>query len=96
MLSFSWLEHQAFTVRLLLPERFRLTHENDPDGVETLRRVAQSMNRFRPAGVELRVEYADDRWVLGQGTLTLGVEQDPVARLRSGTVLWTAPDDNNV
>lgn len=96
MLSFSWLEQQPFAVRLLLPERFRLMHENDTEGVETLRRVAQGLNRFRPAGVELRVEYADDRWVLGQGSLTLGAGDDPIARLRSGTVLWTAPEEDNV
>ena len=92
MLSFSWLEHRPFAVRLLLPNRFRLMHENDAEGVQTLQRVAQGLNRFRPAGVDLKVEYVDDRWVLGQGTLTLGAAEDPIARLRSGTVLWTAPE----
>jgi hypothetical protein len=56
-----------------------------------LQAVARALERFRPLGVELRVEYIDDRWRLGGGTLTSGLVDDPIASLRAGTVLWSAP-----
>lgn len=89
--ALSWLEHRAFAVRLLVPPRFRRWRSDDPDGVLTLQAVARALERFRPLGVELRVEYIDDRWSLGGGTLTSGIDDDPIESLRAGTVLWPAP-----
>jgi hypothetical protein len=89
--ALSWLEHRAFAVRLLIPPRFRAWRTDDADGVLTLQAVARALERFRPLGVELRVEYIDDRWRLGGGTLTSGLVDDPIASLRAGTVLWSAP-----
>jgi len=91
IVSLSWLEHRAFCVRLLIPRRFRGLTPDDGDGVQTRQRVAQAVKRFQPAGVEVRVEFEDDRWVMGGGTLNAGDLIDPIVQLRSGTVLWPAP-----
>jgi hypothetical protein len=93
LVAFSWLEHRAFAVRLLLPPRFQYLHADDPEGTETRRRIAQSLQRFRSAGIDVRVEFADDRWVLGQGALMGADIEDPINRLQAGTVLWAAPPD---
>ena len=91
--ALSWLEHRAFAVRLLIPPRFRLWRSTaeDAEGVMTLQSVARALERHRPVGVELRVEYVDTRWTLGQGTLTSGVLDDPIESLRAGMALWSAP-----
>lgn len=89
--ALSWLEHRAFAVRLLIPPRFRGWRGDDPEGVLTLQAVARALERFRPLGVELRVEYIDARWTLGQGSLTSGIDDDPIEALRSGTELWPTP-----
>jgi hypothetical protein len=92
VVSISWLEHRAFCVRVLIPRRFRdWTAESDPEGVQIRQRVAQSLKRFQPAGVEVRVEFIDDRWVLGSGTLVSEASADPIVQLSSGTLLWAAP-----
>jgi hypothetical protein len=88
--ALSWLEHRAFAVRLLVPARFRAWRPEE-EGALTLQAVARALERFRPLGVELRVEFIDDRWVLGGGTLTSGVDDDAIESLRAGTVLWQAP-----
>jgi hypothetical protein len=91
IVSLSWLEHRAFCVRLLIPRRFHGLTPDDSDGVQTRQRVAQAVKRFQPAGVEVRVEFEDDRWVMGEGTLNAGDLIDPIVQLRSGTMLWSAP-----
>jgi hypothetical protein len=88
--ALSWLEHRAFAVRLLVPPRFRGWRSDDAEGVLTLQAIGRALERFRPLGVELRVEYIDDRWLLGSGTLTSGIDDDPIEMLRAGTVLWPA------
>jgi hypothetical protein len=87
----SWLEHCAFAVRLLVPPRFRAWRPDDAEGALTLQAVARAVERFRPLGVELRIEFIDDRWTLGSGTLTSGIDDDPIESLRAGTALWRAP-----
>ena len=89
--SLSWLEHRAFAVRLLVPPRFRAWRARDAEGALTLQAVARALERFRPLGVELRVEFIDDRWTLGSGTLTSGIDDDPIESLRAGTEVWPAP-----
>ena len=88
--ALSWLEHRAFSVRLLVPARFRLL-EDDNEGTEVRRRLALAVERFRPVGVELKVEFIDDRWVLGEGVLTEGEGSDAIEKLRSAMKLWEAP-----
>ena len=89
--TLSWLEHEAYALRVILPRRFALL---DGEGSPVTERVRTALERFRPAGVQVRVEYLDDRWRLGQGFLVedLGAE-DPILRLRGGTALWSPPTD---
>ncbi len=88
--ALSWLEHRAFAVRLLIPPRFaRLRAE--ADAALTLQAVARAVERFRPLGVALAVEFIDDRWTLGSGSLTSGEGDDPIESLRAGMRLWPAP-----
>jgi DNA-binding transcriptional ArsR family regulator len=85
--ALSWLEHEAYAVRVLVPARFRGLFD---DGDETLRRVRRALERHRPAGIYVRVEYLEDRWILGGGALTTG--SDPLLDLRGGTTVWPRPD----
>ena len=90
--SLSWMERRAFAARLLIPARFRLLRDDaDADGAQVLRRVSRALERFRPAGVELKVEFIDERWVLGQGTLPRAVSADAIEALQSATELWQPP-----
>jgi hypothetical protein len=88
LVSLSWLEHEAYAVRVLLPGRFA---RFDGDGPTVTERVARALGRLRPAGVDVRVEYLDDRWTLGVGVLAAGDGIDPILSLRGGTDLWPAP-----
>jgi hypothetical protein len=85
----SWLEYEAYAVRVLIPPRFR----GLGDPAETLAQVGAALGRFRPLGVDVRVDYIDDRWVLGSGGLRGDDDGDRelIDLLRPGTVLWTAP-----
>jgi len=91
--ALSWLEHRAFAVRLLVPPRFRHWQANDADGALTLQAVARAVERVRPLGVALAVEFIEDRWTLGGGSLTSGEGDDPIEALRAGTRLWAPPAD---
>jgi hypothetical protein len=91
--SLSWMERRAFAARLLIPGRFRHWREaTDADASQVLRRVSRALQRFRPAGVALTVEFIDERWVLGQGVLPGGAVPDPITALRSATALWDPPE----
>jgi hypothetical protein len=95
LISFSWLERRAFSVRVLIPPRFYALTPDDPDGFETRRRVAQALQRFKPAGIEVTVDFVEDRWKLGEGALLSETADDPIAELRAGTRLWSAPANAN-
>lgn len=88
----SWLEHEGYAVRVIIPSRFRYL-SGDDHSMET--RLLQALERIRPAGVQFRVEFADDRWTLGTGTLTdeEPLDDNPNDLLRGGTVLWPPDDD---
>lgn len=87
----SWLDHQPFRARLLIPARFRALTPDDPEGVAVLRDVARAVERVRPVGVDLIVEYIDDRWILGEAVLSSAAADDLIDRVRSGTSLWASP-----
>lgn len=90
----SWLEHEAYALRLIIPQRFALLDAGSPgDSLTVAERVRESLERFRPAGVEVRVDYADDRWTLGRGFAVEGGAEDPNLIVRGGTVLWSSPPD---
>src|SRR5260370_39470607 len=81
----SWLEHEACALRVIIPSRFKLLEDG---GIAITDLVAAALERVRPAGVTLRVEYHDDNWVLGLGTLSAGGIEDPNLMLMGGTMLW--------
>ncbi|MEP7000467.1 MAG: hypothetical protein ABI969_08295 [bacterium] len=87
--SLSWLEHEAFALRILLPRRFSSFDITGKPAMTEL--VRRALERHRPAGVDVRVEYVDDRWVLGTSDVTAGSSPDPILSLRGGSVLWTSP-----
>jgi len=86
-ITLSWLEHEAYAVRVLIPPRFA---ELDSDEEDVRARVRVALERFRPAGVKLEVVYQDERWTLAEGVLT-GETANPNARLLGGTELWPPP-----
>ena len=49
--------------------------------------MRSAIERVRPAGVDVRVEYLDQAWTLGESALPGADDADPTAFLRGGTVL---------
>lgn len=91
LVSFFWLERRAYAARIVIPPRFR-NYDDDPEGTVLRQSLARTLGRFRPAGVALEIAFADERWTLGQGVLSTAADDDPLAVLPGGTVLWSAPD----
>lgn len=87
-----WLEHKAYTVRVLIPNRFRRLL--DDDGVQVREQVRKALQRFRPAGIDLQVDFSEDHWVLGKAVLPSDSEiaDDPVSRIQSSTRLGSGAD----
>jgi hypothetical protein len=87
--ALSWLEHEAYALRILLPRRYaQYDIAGEPPTSELVRRA---LERHRPAGVDVRVEYVDDRWILDVSEVTLADSADPILSLRGGSVLWSSP-----
>ena len=89
-MAFEWTEHKPFSARLLIPARFRKLTD-DPDGVEVRRRVSIAVERFRPLGIELTVDFIDHHWILGQGSMDDVVADDLIAKLQAAMLLSEAP-----
>ncbi|HET9933949.1 MAG TPA: hypothetical protein VFQ35_24765 [Polyangiaceae bacterium] len=86
--SLAWREHEAYAVRVLIPKRFSAL---DTEGAPTVaERVRVALERVRPVGVEVRVEYQDDRWILGEAAVSAD-RTDPILALMGGTALWPPP-----
>jgi len=88
-LHLSWMEHEAYAVRVIIPKRFGLLDAGGPPtpgNPAIADRVAAALARFRPAGVDLRVELAD-----GQGAVGGAATLDPITLLQGGTVLAPSP-----
>lgn len=84
--ALSWLEHEAYALRILLPRRYE---QYDIAGEPTMSDlVRRALERHRPAGVDVRVEYVDDRWILDVSEVTSADTADPILSLRGGSVLW--------
>lgn len=71
-----WREHQAFTVRVLLPPELQSWEAAFLSGGDLASHVARGLERFRPAGVRLEVDFWNDAWVLGESLLEDGTEPD--------------------
>jgi hypothetical protein len=90
LVAFAWREHEAYKARVLIPERLRAL-DPETEGVAVTSRVARALERARPVGVALEVDFIDDRWTLGSGIIAIeGGESDALAALAGGTVLWPA------
>jgi hypothetical protein len=93
LVSLSWLERCAFRTRIWIPQRFRQFTPDDADGRATRQQVLDAVERFRPAGVRLDVDFIDNRWVLGRGVV---FDADtPVTDVGPGIgmELWSAPEE---
>ncbi len=64
-----WREHQAFMVRVLLPPDLKSWESAFLSGGSLPQHVARGLERFRPAGVRLEVDFWNDEWVLGESLL---------------------------
>jgi hypothetical protein len=64
-----WREHQAFTVRVLLPAELKAWESVYLSGASLPALVARGLERFRPAGVRLEADYWNDDWILGESLL---------------------------
>ncbi|MGQ0648992.1 MAG: hypothetical protein ACT4P7_15660 [Gemmatimonadaceae bacterium] len=87
--NLSWLEHEAYALRLLLPRRFsQFDSPGEPPLAELVKRA---LERHRPAGVDVSVTNIEDRWILGESDVTAADAADPILSLRGGSVLWAPP-----
>jgi hypothetical protein len=84
----SWLEHEAYAARILIPPRYLKFGESEAD---VKARVLAALERFRPLGVAIRVDVGDESWVLGEGLVTTAEVEDPTLWFRGGTVLSPPP-----
>jgi hypothetical protein len=75
----------------LIPNRFRAFDQ--AEGAQVREQVRYAVQRFRPAGVDVRVDFVEDRWVLGSAALpvTEAWRVDPITRIQSSTLLWPGP-----
>ena len=91
-LHLRWMERQAYTVKLLIPKRFRHLNEDGEDTVESM--VTNSIRRFRPAGVNVKVDFVEEGWLLGMAELPTGDEAaiSPISGIRSHTLLEPVPE----
>jgi hypothetical protein len=83
--GFAWEEREPFAVRLLLPGR--LAGLDDDRGATLREPLRLLLDRHRPAGVDVRVGYADPRWTLGVGITREG-EEEALGTALVGTELW--------
>jgi hypothetical protein len=64
-----WREHQAFKVRVLLPPELKAWEGAFLSGGSLPQHVARGLERFRPAGVIVEVDFWNEDWVLGESLL---------------------------
>ena len=87
----SWFGHEAYAMRVWVPERFQ--HFEPAEGSSWSARLARFLGRFKAAGIDLRVAFISDEWVLGEGVI--GSSDSLLARIRPGTTLNPIPDDGD-
>ena len=68
-LTVSWREHQAFSVKVLLPPELMSWEGPLLDGGSLCELVRRGLERFRAAGIELTVDFWNQDWILGQSVL---------------------------
>lgn len=90
--TLSWLEHEAHAVRIVIPLRFATLDEGAAADQTVPAMVRAAVERVRPVGIDVRVEYLDERWSLGEGRLPDADIDDPLVRITGGTLLWPTPE----
>jgi hypothetical protein len=90
LIELSWLEHKAYAVRILIPERLKVLDDGVAADQTIPALVRAAVERVRPVGVDVEVAYLDELWTLGEGLLP-SAEDDPLSRVTGGTVLWPTP-----
>jgi len=93
LLSLSWLERCAYRARIWISSRFLQLTPDDEEGRATRRQVLRAVERFRPAGVRLDVDFIDNRWVLGRGVIFTSDHQPPEQGPGIGMELWKVPEE---
>lgn len=89
--GFEWEEREAFALCLWLPARLA---ELDTEGAEPLReQIRVLVDRYRAAGVHVRVKYADEHWTLGVGVIRDPDSLEPAGTIVAGTTLSPAPTE---
>lgn len=88
-LDFAWRDHEAFALQMWIPARFSALGSGGPSMAD---RVRTALERHRAAGVDVRVHFIDDGWILGQGELLPGDPLDPIAAVRGATRLTGGVD----
>ena len=90
----AWREREGYVVRAIVPARFAHLDAALPGAEPSVAaRVATALERFRPAGVEVRVEYLSDTWTLGEGLLPKAAIQSPIDILRGSSTLAPTPEE---
>ena len=85
-IGFEWDEREPFAVRVWLP--LTLADLDGPDETPVRERTRGLLDRHRAAGVHVRVEYADPRWILGAGNLRDLETDEALGVVVSGTSTW--------
>ncbi len=85
-IGFEWDEREPFAVRVWLP--LTLADLDGPDETPVRERTRGLLDRHRAAGVHVRVEYADPRWILGAGHLRELETDEALGVVVSGTSTW--------
>jgi len=85
-IGFEWDEREPFAVRVWLP--LALADLDGPDETPVRERTRGLLDRHRAAGVHVRVDYADPRWILGAGSLRDLETDEALGVVVSGTSTW--------
>lgn len=92
-LSLRWLERQAYKVKLLIPNRFRLFDDSNGNKIKDL--VKQGVKRFRPAGIDVEVDFVEPFWLIGDAALPGELSDiSAIDQIRSQTVLSPVPEES--
>ena len=89
--GFAWLEREPFAARVWIPMRFAALDADEAE-VPVREQLRVLLDRHRPAGVHLYVEYSDDRWTLGDGVLRDAGSTEATGLVVAGTRLWAQPE----
>lgn len=93
--ALSWIEREAYAVRLWLPPRLRALdppREDEGSRPPIPALVVRAASRFKAAGIDLRADWIGEQWILGESVLGAAEGDDLLARLRPGTALWPSPE----